>query len=97
MSCFYYYCACQKARHALTEEGFQRGTKKRVMDELGKQCNERKGYTVVEMWECEVWKLYKLMCQGKTLETIISIQLSIASGAVNRQSKLRRIVGLRTV
>ena len=59
MGCFHHYCPCQEARPALTEEDIQRGTKKREPDEMRKQYIDEKGYTVVEMWECDWWKLYK--------------------------------------
>ena len=59
MGCFYHYCSCQDARPALIEEDIQRGTKKTEMDEMRKQYTEGKGYTVVEMWECEKSKVYK--------------------------------------
>ena len=58
MGCFYLYCPCQEARHALTEERIQRG-KKTEMDEIRKQYIEEQSNTVVEMQECEWWKLYK--------------------------------------
>ena len=59
MGCFYHYCPCRPSRPALTEEDIQRGRKKREMDEMRKWYIEEKGYTVVEMWECECCKLYK--------------------------------------
>ena len=52
MGWFYLYCLCQEAQPALTEEEFQRGTKKGEMDEMQKQYIEEKCYTVVEMREC---------------------------------------------
>ena len=58
MGCFYQYCPCQEARPALTEKDIQRGTKKRELDEMWRQCIQEKGYTVVKMWECEWSKLY---------------------------------------
>ena len=59
MGCFYQYCPCQEARTSLTEEDFERGNKKREMDQMRKQYIKEKRYYVVEMWECEWWNLYK--------------------------------------
>ena len=59
MGCFYQYCLCKEARPALTEGDPQRGTEKWELDEMRKQYIEEKGYTVVGMWECEWWILFK--------------------------------------
>ena len=59
MGCFYHYCPCQEARPSLTEEDIEFGHKKREMDQMRKQYIKERGYNVVEMWECEWWKLYK--------------------------------------
>ena len=59
MGCYYHYCPCQEARPSLTEEEIQRGTKKREMDKLRRHYLMEKGYTVMEMYECEWWQLYK--------------------------------------
>ena len=37
MGCFYHYCPCKEARPSLTEEGIERGNKKRKMDQMRKQ------------------------------------------------------------
>ena len=37
------------------------------MDEMRRQCIQEKGYTVVELWECERWKLYKTDVSVKEL------------------------------
>ena len=59
MGWYYHYCHCQEARPSLTEEEIQRGTKKREMDELRRLYLMEKGYTVIEIYECEWWQLYK--------------------------------------
>ena len=58
MGCFYHYCPFQETR-LLTEEDIERGNKKREMDQRRKQYIKEKGYNIVEMWECEWWRLYK--------------------------------------
>ena len=59
MGCFYYFCPCQELRPSLTEEDFQRGSKKRELDALRWHYIQEKGYKVIELWECEGWRLYK--------------------------------------
>ena len=59
MGCFYHFCPCQEVHHSLTEEDFQRGSKKRELDALRRHNIKEKGYKVIEMWECEWWRLYK--------------------------------------
>ena len=58
MGCFYHYCFCQEARPAITEGYIQRRTKNE-MNEIPKQYFEEKSYIVVEMCECEWWKVLK--------------------------------------
>ena len=60
--CFYHFCPCQELRPSLTEEEIQRGSKKRELDALRRhyiQEKGEKGFKVIEMWECEWWRLYK--------------------------------------
>ena len=59
MCCFYHFCTCQELRPSLTEEDIQRGSKKRELDALRRHYKEEKGFQVIEMWECEWWRLYK--------------------------------------
>ncbi len=59
MGCFYHYFPCQEARPSLTEDDMERGKKKREMDQMRKQYIKENGYNFVEMWECELWNLYK--------------------------------------
>ena len=41
------------------EEDIQRGSKKRDLDALRRHHMQEKGFKVIEMWECEWWRLYK--------------------------------------
>ena len=59
MGCFYHFCPCQELRPSLTEEDIQRGSKKRDLDALRRHSKQEKGFKVVEMWECEWWRLFK--------------------------------------
>ena len=59
MGCYYHYCPCQEARPSLTYTDIERGVKKRQQDEVRRDYIQRKGYEIVEMWECEWWRLYK--------------------------------------
>ena len=59
MGCFYHFCPCQELRPSATEEDIQRGSKKRELDALRRHYLQEKGFNVIEMWECEWWRLYK--------------------------------------
>ena len=59
MRCFYHFCPCQELSPALTEEDIQRGSKKRELDALRGHYMQEKGFKVIEIWECEWWRLYK--------------------------------------
>ena len=59
MGCFYHFSPCQELRPSLTEEDFQRGSRKRALDALRRHYIPEKGFNVIEMWECEWWRLYK--------------------------------------
>ena len=60
MGCFYHFGRCQELRASLTEEDFQRGSKKRGLDALRRHYIQEKDFKVIETWECEWWRLYKL-------------------------------------
>ena len=59
MGCLYHFCTCQELRPSLTEEDIQRGSKKKELDALRRHYIQEKGFKVIEMWECEWWRLYK--------------------------------------
>ena len=59
MGCFYHFCHCQELRPSLTEEEIERGSKKRELDALRRHYKQEKVFKVIEMWECEWWRLYK--------------------------------------
>ena len=59
MGCFYHFCPCQELRSTLTEEDIKRGSRRRELDELRRSYIQEKGFAVIEMWECEWWRLYK--------------------------------------
>ena len=52
MGCYFHFCPSQEARPSLIDDDIKRGTKKREMDELRKDCTREKGYSIEEMWEC---------------------------------------------
>ena len=66
MVCYYHYCPCQEARPSLTDTDIERGVKKRQQDEMRRGYIQQKGYPIVEMWECEWWRLYKTDASGKS-------------------------------
>ena len=59
MGCYYNYCPCQEARPSQTDTDIGKGIKKRQQDEMRRDYIQRKGYQIIEMWECEWWSLYK--------------------------------------
>ena len=59
MGCFYHFFPCKELRPFLTEEEIQRGGKKRELNALRRHYIQAKGFKVIEMWECEWWRLYK--------------------------------------
>ena len=60
IDCFYNYCLCQEARPALTKKYIQYGTKTGKWNGwMRRQNTEEECCTVVEMCECEQWKLFK--------------------------------------
>ena len=56
IGCFYHYCPCQKAR--LSPRYRTRHQKERNGPDE-EAVHQKKGYNVVEMWECGWWNLYK--------------------------------------
>ena len=59
MGCFCHFGLCQELRPSLTEEDIQRGSKKGKLDALRRHYVQEKGFKVIEMWECQMWRLYK--------------------------------------
>ena len=59
LGCFCHFCPFQELRPSLTEEDIERGSGKRELDELRRSYKQQKGFTVIEKWECDWWRLYK--------------------------------------
>ena len=59
MGCFHQFCPCQELRPSFSEEGINRASTERELGELRRGYIEEKSLTVIEMWECEWWRLYK--------------------------------------
>ena len=53
MGCFYHICPCQELRSSLTEEDIKHGRRRRELDKLRRGYIQEKGFSVIEMWECE--------------------------------------------
>ena len=49
MGCFYHFCPCQQLRPSLSDEDFQRGSKKRQLDALRRHYIQKKVYKVIEL------------------------------------------------
>ena len=78
MGCFYHLCRCQELGPSLTEEDIKRGIRKRKLDELRRDYIQEKGFTVIELWECQWWRLYK---------TTTSVKLRIGENFLYRRSR----------
>ena len=59
MGCFYHYCPCQELRPSLIEEDIQRGSRKRELNGFRPHYIQEIGFTVIERWDCDWWRLYK--------------------------------------
>ena len=57
MGRYYHYCTCQETRPSLTDTNIEMEVKKRQQDEMRGDYIQRKGYQIIEMWECEWWSL----------------------------------------
>ena len=60
VACFYHFCPCQELRPSLTEEDIKRSSKMRELDVLRRHYIQEKSFKVIEMWECEWWRQYKI-------------------------------------
>ena len=59
MGSFYHFCPCQELPPFLTREHIKRGSEKSDLDELRRGNKQEQGFAVIDMWECEWWRLYK--------------------------------------
>ena len=64
MGCFYHFCPCQ-VLSPLTGKNIKRGSRKRELDELRQGYIHEKGFTVLDGWDCEWWRLYKTITNVK--------------------------------
>ena len=86
---FYHFCPCQELRPSPTEEDIKRGSRRRELDELRRSYIQEKGFTVIERWECEWWRLYK---------TMTNVQLHIGENFPYRRSLTEQLVeGIKKV
>ena len=59
MGCFCHFSPWQELRPSLTEEDSKRGSKRRELDDMRRDYLQEEGFTVIQKWECEWWRLYK--------------------------------------
>ena len=84
-------CPCQEVRPFLIEDDFQRGIKKRELDELRESYIREKGFTVFEMWECEWWRRHKTSKKvKKQIREKIPYRHSLAAGQLIEKTRNRR-------
>ena len=77
MGCSHYFFPSQDLRPSLTEKDIKRGSSQRELDELRRGYIQEIGFNVMEMWECEWWRLYK---------TTINVKLHIRENFPYRRS-----------
>ena len=81
-------------RWTLTEEDFQRGSKKRELDELKGNYIREKGFTVLEIKECEYWRLYKTSNNVKKhMRENFQYRRSLAADQLLEEKKTERYSG----
>ena len=73
VGCFYHFWSCQELRPSLTEEDIQRGRQKKELNALGRHYVQEKVFEVIEMWECEWWRLYKTTITVKNISENTSL------------------------
>ena len=59
MGCYFHNCPCQEARPSMTDNANLRGIKKKEQDQMRNEYIQQIGYKIIEMWECNWWKLYR--------------------------------------
>ena len=86
MGCYFHYYQCREARPSFTDNEIMRGTKKRDQDQMRKEYIQQKGYKIIELWECNWWKLYRTDATVKIIFEQISpmSDLSANNGSCKR-------------
>ena len=59
VGCFYHICTYHEVLPSLSDEGIERGGKKRELDISIRDYVQKKSFTVLEIWACEWWGTYK--------------------------------------
>ena len=94
MRCFHHFCPCQELRRSLTEEDIQRGSKKRELDALRRHYMQKKGFKVIELWECEWWRLYRTINTVKQhIQEHFLYRRSLAAEQHLEEIKKRKLFG----
>ena len=94
MVSFYHFCPCQELRPSLTEKDIQRGSKRRELDALRRHYIQEKCFKVIEMWECELWRLYKTTkIVKKHIREHFPYRRSIAVEQLSEEIKKRKLFG----
>ena len=63
MGCFYHFCHCQEKRR-LPLEDIEKGVKRRQSDAFRRRFLRSKGLKIVEIWECQWWRMVKSNEEG---------------------------------
>ena len=97
LGCFYHCCPCQEVRPSLTEVDIKRGRRTREFDELRHNYIQEKGFTLIEMWECEWWRPYKTTTNVKLHIRKFSLQKITYRTPTPGRNKERKPTWLRSM
>ena len=94
MGCFYHFCPCEVLRPCFTEEDIKRGSKKKELHKLRRDYIQENGFTVIEMWKCEWWRLYKTIINDKLhIREIFPYRRSLTEHQLLEGIKKRNLFG----
>ena len=79
MPCYFHYCPCQEARPSLTDNEIMRGIRKGEQDQMRKNYIQKRGYKIVDIWECNCWEIYRTDATVEKKTTSSKVPLSTIS------------------
>ena len=74
-------------------EGIQRGNERRELDELLRQYIQEQGYNVIEMYELDWWKMYKIDIVKQHLREYFTDKMLLREETLLEKFKPGNLVG----
>ena len=94
MGCFYHFCLCQEKRTFLSEEDIQRGSQKKELNAFRQHYIEEKSFNIIETWECEWWREYKITNTIKqNIREHFPFRRSLAADQLLKEIKKEKLIG----